>query len=190
MLLPLKAMAMNLLSLAATFGVLVWVFQDGHFEGLLGFQSTGNIEPNNPIMLFALIFGLSMDYEVFLMSRVREQYVALGDPAVAVATGVQRTGRLITSAALLMCVPLAAMSSSKILTMILFGVGMVVAIVLDATVVRVLLVPAIMRLLGHAGWWAPAPLRRVYDRFGIRESDGGAAPRPTLPADPVESPTH
>ena len=191
-LLPLKAMAMNLLSLAATFGVLVWVFQDGHFKGLLGFQSTGNIEPNNPIMLFALIFGLSMDYEVFLMSRVREQYVALGDPTAAVATGVQRTGRLITSAALLMCVPLAAMSSSKILTMILFGVGMVVAIVLDATVVRMLLVPAIMRLLGHAGWWAPAPLRRVYDRFGIRESDGELAPSlPTRPpADTVESPTH
>ena len=189
-LLPLKAMAMNLLSLAATFGVLVWVFQDGHFQGLLGFQSTGNIEPNNPIMLFALIFGLSMDYEVFLMSRVREQYVALGDPAAAVATGVQRTGRLITSAALLMCVPLAAMSSSKILTMILFGVGMVVAIVLDATVVRILLVPAIMRLLGHAGWWAPGPLRRVYDRFGIRESDGeGALARPArAPADAVESP--
>ncbi|MFE3025306.1 MMPL family transporter [Nocardia tengchongensis] len=171
-LLPLKAIVMNLLSLSATFGVLVWIFQDGHFSDPLGFQSTGNIEPNMPIMLFALIFGLSMDYEVFLLSRVREQYDALGDPTAAVATGVQRTGRLITSAALLMCVPLAAMASSKVLTMILFGVGMVVAIVLDATVVRILLVPAIMRLLGHLGWWAPGPLRRLYDRFGIRESDG------------------
>ncbi|MFF2555372.1 MMPL family transporter [Nocardia sp. NPDC058058] len=178
-LLPLKAIAMNLLSLSATFGVLVWVFQDGHFSDLLGFQPTGNIEPNMPIMLFALIFGLSMDYEVFLLSRVREQYDKLGDPTAAVATGVQRTGRLITSAALLMCVPLAAMSSSKILTMILFGVGMVVAIVLDATVVRILLVPAIMRLLGHLSWWAPGPLRRFYDRYGIHESDGDiAAPEP------------
>ncbi|GAB2534789.1 MMPL family transporter [Nocardia heshunensis] len=171
-LLPLKAIAMNLLSLSATFGVLVLVFQDGHLSNLLGFTPTGNIEPNMPIMLFALIFGLSMDYEVFLLSRVREQYDLLGDPTAAVATSVQRTGRLITSAALLMCVPLAAMASSQVLTMILFGVGMVVAIVLDATVVRILLVPAIMRLLGHIGWWAPGPLRRFYERHGIHESDG------------------
>ncbi|MET8871911.1 MMPL family transporter [Nocardia sp. NPDC004604] len=184
-LLPLKAIVMNLLSLSATFGILVWIFQEGHLSGVLGFDPTGNIEPNMPIMLFALIFGLSMDYEVFLLSRVREQYDRLGDPTAAVATGVQRTGRLITSAALLMCVPLAAMAFSQVLTMKLFGVGMVVAIVLDATIVRILLVPAIMRLLGHAGWWAPGPLRKLYARFGIQESDGEPAPAEAEP--PTES---
>ncbi|MFF3850486.1 MMPL family transporter [Streptomyces sp. NPDC002328] len=170
-LLPLKAIAMNLLSLSATFGVLVWIFQDGHLTGLLRFDPTGNIEPNMPIMLFALIFGLSMDYEVFLVSRIREQYDTLGDPTAAVATGLQSIGRLIASAALLMIVPLAAMATSGVLTMKLFGVGMVFAILLDVAVVRILLVPAVMKLMGRAGWWAPGPLARFYTRYGIKETD-------------------
>ncbi len=178
-LLPLKAILMNLLSLSATFGVLVWIFQDGHLEGLIGFDSTGNIEPNMPIMLFALIFGLSMDYEVFLVSRIREQYDTLGDSTAAVASGLQKIGRLIVNAALLMCVPLAAMATSGVLTMKLFGVGMVFAILADVAVVRLLLVPAVLKLMGRSAWWAPGPLARFYSRFGIKESD--AAPEPRQP---------
>ncbi|WP_328872723.1 MMPL family transporter [Streptomyces sp. NBC_00287] len=170
-LLPLKAIAMNMLSLTATFGVLVWIFQDGHLHNLLGFDPTGNIEPNMPIMLFALIFGLSMDYEVFLVSRMREQYDKQGDSTEAVATGLQSIGRLVVSAALLMCVPLAAIGMSDVLTIKLFGVGMVFAVLTDVLVVRILLGTAVMRLLGRAAWWAPAPLARFYDRFGIKETD-------------------
>ncbi|WP_246203444.1 MMPL family transporter [Streptomyces tailanensis] len=170
-LLPLKAIAMNLLSLTATFGVLVWIFQDGHLHHLLGFDPTGNIEPNMPIMLFALIFGLSMDYEVFLVSRMREQYDKSGDSTEAVASGLQSIGRLVVSAALLMCVPLAAIGMSDVLTIKLFGVGMVFAVLVDVLVVRVLLGTAVMRLLGRAAWWAPGPLARFYDRFGIKETD-------------------
>ncbi|ANS70218.1 membrane tranport protein [Streptomyces lincolnensis] len=170
-LLPLKAIAMNLLSLSATFGVLVWIFQDGHLNGLLGFDPTGNIEPNMPIMLFALIFGLSMDYEVFLVSRMKEQYDQLGESTPAVATGLQSIGRLVVSAAVLMCVPLAAIGMSDVLTMKLFGVGMVFAVLTDVLVVRILLGTAVMRLLGRAAWWAPGPLARFYTRYGIKEGD-------------------
>jgi uncharacterized membrane protein YdfJ with MMPL/SSD domain len=180
-LLPLKAIAMNLLSLSATFGILVWIFQDGHLTDVIGFDPTGNIEPNMPIMLFALIFGLSMDYEVFLVSRIREQYDLLGDSTAAVATGLQNIGRLIVSAALLMCVPLAAMATSGVLTMTLFGVGMVIAILLDVFVVRILLVPAAMKLMGRASWWAPGPLAKVYARYGIKETDGASEANERVP---------
>ncbi|WP_406267281.1 MMPL family transporter [Streptomyces sp. NBC_00191] len=178
-LLPLKAIAMNLLSLSATFGILVWIFQDGHLSDVIGFDPTGNIEPNMPIMLFALIFGLSMDYEVFLVSRIREQYDLLGEPTAAVATGLQSIGKLIVSAALLMCVPLAAMATSGVLTMTLFGVGMVIAILLDVFVVRILLVPAVMKLMGRASWWAPGPLQKLYSKYGIKEGDGVETPEST-----------
>jgi RND superfamily putative drug exporter len=180
-LLPLKAIAMNLLSLSATFGMLVWVFQDGHLHHLLGFDPTGNIEPNMPIMLFALIFGLSMDYEVFLVSRMREQYDQSGDSTEAVATGLRSIGRLVVSAAVLMCVPLAAIGTSGVLTIKLFGVGMVFAVLVDVLVVRILLGTAVMKLLGKAAWWAPGPLARFYDRFGIKETDtpaDGTADKP------------
>jgi RND superfamily putative drug exporter len=170
-LLPLKAIAMNMLSLSATFGVLVWIFQDGHLHNLLGFDPTGNIEPNMPIMLFALIFGLSMDYEVFLVSRMREQYDKQGDSTEAVAMGLRSIGRLVVSAAVLMCVPLAAIGMSDVLTIKLFGVGMVFAVLVDVLVVRILLGTAVMRLLGRAAWWAPGPLARFYERFGIKETD-------------------
>ena len=169
--LPLKAVLMNVLSLSASFGALVWVFQDGHLSGLLGFTSTGFIEATQPILMLAIAFGLSMDYEVFLLSRVREQWDRTGDNTLAVATGLQRTGRIITSAALLLVVVIGAFSTSGIVFIKMIGVGMIIAIVVDATVVRALLVPASMRLLGRWNWWAPAALSRFWDRYGLREHD-------------------
>ncbi|QXJ24583.1 MMPL family transporter [Actinomadura graeca] len=177
-LLPLKAIVMNLLSLSATFGVVVLIFQDGHLSGLLDFTATGTIEPSMPILMLAMLFGISMDYEVFLLSRVREQYDLTGSNTTAVATGVQRTGAIITSAALLFIVVIGAFATSGISFIKMTGVGMAIAIVLDATVVRALLVPATMRLLGSANWWAPGPLRRLYGRFGIREGEQPAPPKP------------
>jgi trehalose monomycolate/heme transporter len=181
--LPLKAVAMNVLSLGASFGALVWIFQDGHLSGVLGFTPTGFVEATQPILVLAIIFGLSMDYEVFLMSRIREQYDLTGDNTAAVATGLQRTGGIITSAALLLLVVIAAFSLSGITFIKMIGVAMLIAVVVDATVVRTLLVPATMRLLGRANWWAPGPLRGLYARYGIRESDGDVAPaEPREPA--------
>jgi trehalose monomycolate/heme transporter len=167
--LPLKAIVMNVLSLSATFGVVVWIFQEGHLSGLLGFTPTGTIDPSMPILMLAIIFGLSMDYEVFLLSRIRERYDLTGDNSAAVASGLQRTGGLITSLAFLLVIVVGAFSASGITFIKLLGVGMIVALVVDATIVRILLVPATMRLLGRANWWAPGPLRRVYRRYGIRE---------------------
>ena len=163
---------MNVLSLGASFGALVWIFQDGHLSGFLGFTSTGFVDATQPILVLAIVFGLSMDYEVFLLSRIREQYDLTGDNTAAVATGLQRTGGIITSAALLLLVVIGAFSLSGITFIKMIGVAMLIAIVVDATIVRVLLVPATMRLLGRANWWAPGPLRRFYARYGIRESDG------------------
>jgi uncharacterized membrane protein YdfJ with MMPL/SSD domain len=168
--LPIKAIVMNILSLAATFGVIVWVFQWGHLSGLLGFTAIGTIEPSMPVLLLAIVFGLSMDYEVFLLSRIRERYDETGDNRVAIAAGLQRTGGLITSLALLLIVVVAFFSASSVVFLKLLGVGMIVALVVDATVVRILLVPATMRLLGRANWWAPGPLRRLYSRYGISEA--------------------
>ena len=173
--LPIKAIVMNILSLSATFGVIVWVFQWGHLSGPLGFTATGTIDPTMPILLLAIVFGLSMDYEVFLLSRIRERYDETGDNTVAVAAGVQRTGGLITSLALLLVVVVALFSASSITFLKLLGVGMIVALVVDAAVVRILLVPATMRLLGRANWWSPGPLRRFYARYGISESEPDAA---------------
>jgi uncharacterized membrane protein YdfJ with MMPL/SSD domain len=166
--LPVKAIVMNVLSLAAAFGAIVWIFQDGHLSGLLNF-TPGSIDPAMPILMLAIVFGLSMDYEVFLLSRIRERYDLTSDNTAAVADGLQRTGGIITSAALLLIIVVAAFSASSIVFIKLLGVGMVIALVVDASVVRVLLVPATMRLLGRANWWAPPPLRRLYARYGIRE---------------------
>jgi trehalose monomycolate/heme transporter len=173
--LPLKAIVMNVLSLAAAFGAIVWIFQDGHLSGLLNF-TPGSIDPAMPILMLAIVFGLSMDYEVFLLSRIRERYDLTSDNTAAVADGLQRTGGIITSAALLLIIVVAAFSASSIVFIKLLGVGMVIALVVDATVVRVLLVPATMRLLGRANWWAPPPLRRLYARYGIREEDDQRQP--------------
>ena len=185
--LPIKAIAANLLSLAATFGVVTWIFQFGHLSGLLGFTPTGTIEPSMPILMLAIIFGLSMDYEVFLLSRIRERYDQTGDNTAAVASGLQRTGGVITSAALLLVIVVGAFSASGITFIKLLGVGMIVALIVDATIVRVLLVPATMRLLGRANWWAPRPLRRLYARYGIREADQAPAPAQAAPQ-PVSAP--
>jgi RND superfamily putative drug exporter len=174
--LPVKAVVMNVLSLSASFGALVWIFQDGHLTGLLGFTSTGFIEATQPILMLAMAFGLSMDYEVFLLSRIREQWDRTGDNTLAVATGLQRTGKIITSAALLLIVVIGAFSTSGIVFIKMIGVGMIIAILVDATIVRALLVPASMRLLGRWNWWAPRPLARFWDRHGLREYDGESLP--------------
>jgi uncharacterized membrane protein YdfJ with MMPL/SSD domain len=170
--LPVKAVLMNVLSLGASFGALVWIFQDGNLSGFLDFTPTGFVEATQPILVLAIVFGLSMDYEVFLMSRIREQYDLTGDNTAAVATGVQRTRGIITSAALLLLVVIGAFSLSGITFIKMIGVAMIIAIVVDATVVRVLLVPATLRLLGRWNWYAPGPLGRLYARYGIRESEG------------------
>jgi uncharacterized membrane protein YdfJ with MMPL/SSD domain len=174
---PVKAIVMNILSLSATFGVIVWVFQWGHLSGPLRFTPTGTIDPTMPILLLAIVFGLSMDYEVFLLSRVRELYDETGDNVAAIAGGLQRTGGVITSLAFLLVIVVGLFSASGITFIKLLGVGMIVALVVDATVVRVLLVPATMRLLGRANWWAPRPLRRLYARYGIREAEAPAPVR-------------
>ena len=181
--LPVKAIVMNALSLTATFGAIVWIFQQGHLSGLLNFTPTGFIDPTMPILMLAIIFGLSMDYEVFLLSRVRERYDVTGDNTAAVAGGLQRTGGIITSLALLLVIVVGAFSASGITFIKLMGVGMIIALVVDATIIRVLLVPATMRLLGPANWWAPRPLRRLYARYGIRE-DGGLPPAPERAGQP------
>ncbi|WP_238008537.1 MMPL family transporter [Dactylosporangium sp. AC04546] len=174
--LPVKAIVMNVLSLGASFGALVLIFQDGHLSGLLNFTSTGTLEATQPILVLAVVFGLSMDYEVFLMSRIREEYDRTGDNTQAVAVGLQRSGRIITSAALLILVVIGLFSISGITFIKLIGVALLIAVLVDATIVRAVLVPATMRLLGSANWWAPAPLRRFHDRHGFRESEAPPAP--------------
>ncbi|HEX9412969.1 MAG TPA: MMPL family transporter, partial [Ktedonobacterales bacterium] len=182
---PLKAIVLNTLSLTATFGALVWIFQDGHLQHVLGFQSAGNLDATQPVLIFAIAFGLSMDYEVFLLSRIKEQFDATGDNRVAVATGLQRTGRLITSAALLLAVVSGAFAISAIVFIKMIGVGLAIAVLMDATLVRALLVPATMRLLGDWNWWAPRPLRALWRRVGFGESlPPTTAP---TPADKVSS---
>jgi RND superfamily putative drug exporter len=167
--LPLQAIVMNVLSLSVMYGVLVWIFQEGHLSGLLHFTPTGTIDPSTPILMFAIMFGLSMDYEVFLLSRIREHHLATGDNTAAISAGLQRTGGVITSAALMLGVVIGPFSLSGVTFTKLMGIGMIVALAIDATVIRVLLVPATMRLLGEANWWAPAPLRRFFDRHGFEE---------------------
>jgi RND superfamily putative drug exporter len=168
--LAVKAVLMNLVSVGASFGVVVWAFQDGHLAGLLDFTATGFIEPTNPILMLAVLFGLATDYEVFLLSRVREEWDLSGDNTGAVAAGLQRTGGIITAAALLLMVVVAGFATGGIAFVKLIGIGMIVAIVVDATLVRALLVPATMRLLGRWNWWAPGPLAKVYRQYGIREA--------------------
>ena len=169
-LLPIKALAMNAVSILASFGVVTWIFSDGHLSGLLGFTPQGYLDATNPILMLAILFGLSMDYEVFLLSRIREQWDRTHDNELAVATGLQKTGRIITSAALLLAVVIGAFATSGVIFMKMLGVGMVVALLVDATVVRALLVPATMKLMGRWNWWAPGPLARWWDSHGFHES--------------------
>ena len=174
---PLKAVAMNAISLSASFGVLVWVFQDGHGSALLGFEPPGGIDVTVMIVLFAIVFGLSMDYEVFLLSSIQEEYRRTGDNRASVAAGLERTGAIITRAALLLVVVVAAFAAGELIFVKELGVGMAAAIAIDATVVRALLVPATMALLGDANWWMPAPFRRVRRLRASRDhGDEDAAP--------------
>ena len=167
--LPLKAMVMNALSLTASFGAIVWIFQDGRFAGLLNYEPLGFSDTTQPLVMFATVFGLSMDYEVLILSRVREEYLKSGDNTHAVAEGLGRTGRLITSAAALLVVVVGAFSTSQVLFAKTIGVGMALAIALDATIVRALLVPATMRLMGSWNWYAPAFLVRAWKKTGLSD---------------------
>ncbi|GAA1402458.1 MMPL family transporter [Kitasatospora putterlickiae] len=183
LLIPLQAVLLNALSLTAMFGVVVWVFQDGNLSGLLGFTPTGAVETTLPVLMFCVAFGLSMDYGVFLLSRVKEEYGRGHDPRKAVADGIRHTGGLITAAALILSVVLVAIGTSRITNTKMLGLGVALAVLVDATVVRCLLVPAVMALGGHATWWAPAPLKRFQERFGLREeplapAGGAEADRP------------
>lgn len=164
---PIKAVLMNIASIGASFGALVWVFQDGHLSGIIGFEPPGGVDLTVPVIMFAVVFGLSMDYEVFLLSRIREEFDRTGDNAHSVALGLERTGSIISRAAALLIVVVAGFATGRFLFVQELGVGMVVAIALDATLVRALLVPSSMALLGGANWWAPAPLRALWKRLGL-----------------------
>jgi RND superfamily putative drug exporter len=166
---PAKAVVLNLLSLTATFGAMVWIFQDGHLSSALGFTPTGFLDSTTPILMFCVAFGLSMDYEVFLLSRIKEEHDNGADNVTAVAVGLERTGRIVTAAALLISVVLVSFATSQVSFIKLFGIGLTLAVLMDAFVIRGTLVPAFMRLAGNANWWAPAPLRRFHDRYGISE---------------------
>jgi RND superfamily putative drug exporter len=167
---PAKAILLNLLSLGAGFGALVWVFQDGHLGGLVGTGALGSLSVTTPVLVFAIAFGLSMDYEVFLLGRIREEYLRSGDTDLAVRRGLQRTGRIVTAAALLIVVVFAGFVAGGFSPIKQVGLGLVLTVAIDATLVRMLLLPATMTLLGRANWWAPAPLRRLHDRIGLNES--------------------
>jgi RND superfamily putative drug exporter len=180
-LLPIKAVLMNLLTLGATLGILVWVFQDGRLEGLLSYDSVGALDLTQPILLGAMAFGLSTDYAVFLLSRIKEAHDAGADTSDAVALGLQRTGRIVTAAALLFAIAIGAFATSRITLIKELGVGTALAVLIDATIIRALLVPSLMALLGKWNWWAPAPLRRLHDRIGFSESgpvEDETGPRP------------
>ena len=168
-LVPVKALVLNILSLSATFGAMVWIFQEGHGSGFLNFTATGSLSAVIPVLMFCVAFGLSMDYEVFLLSRIKEEHDNGADNVTAVAHGLERTGRIVTAAALLMSVVFLAFATSHVSFIKLFGVGLTLAVLLDAFIIRGTLVPAFMRLAGSANWWAPAPLRRFYERYGISE---------------------
>jgi RND superfamily putative drug exporter len=173
--LPIKAVLMNFLSLSAMLGILVFIFQDGHLQGLLGFSSEGALDATQPIFLFAVGFGLATDYGVFLLSRIKEAHDAGVPNSEAVAIGLERTGRIVTAAALLFAVAIGAFVTSQIVFIKELGLGAALAVLIDASIIRALLVPSLMELLGDLNWWAPRPLRRLHQRLGLRE---GGAPVP------------
>ena len=188
--LPLKAVLLNFLSIGASFGALVYIFQQGHFANLLGGFTPQSLDPSIPVILFSIVFGLSMDYEVLLVSRIHEEYVRTGDNTAAVARGLERTGRLITGAAAVMFAVFMAFGLAEVVIIKAIGIGLAIAVAIDATIVRSLVVPAVMRLLGDANWWAPRPLRWLHRRMGL--SDLGVDERqlesPLPPAAPATSP--
>lgn len=180
-LIPLQAVLLNALSLTAMFGAVVWVFQEGHLSGFLAFTSTGDIETTLPVLMFCIAFGLSMDYGVFLISRIKEEYDRTGDHEGAVRTGLARTGGLITAAAVILAVVMVAIGTSRVTNTKMLGLGIALAVLMDAMVVRSLLVPAVMKLTGKATWWAPGPLRRLHARFGLSEGESAPAAVPAGP---------
>ena len=173
--LPIKAVVMNLLSLSASFGALVWIFQQGHLSGFLNFTPS-SIDPLVPILLFCIVFGLSMDYEVLILSRMKEEFERTGDNRHAVAEGLERSGRLVTGAAAIMVAVFVAFGLADIVLIKSIGLGMAIAVAIDATLVRALIVPATMRLLGNLNWWAPAPMARLYRR--VTRPEAAAQPVP------------
>jgi uncharacterized membrane protein YdfJ with MMPL/SSD domain len=174
--LPVKQILMNLLGLSAVFGILVFIFQDGRLEGLLGYSSQGALEATQPLFLFVVAFGLSTDYGVFLLSRIKEAYDAGAPNSEAVAIGLERTGRIVTAAALLFSVAIGAFVTSEMIFIKELGLGTALAVLIDATIVRALLVPSLMEMLGKWNWWAPRPLRRLHDRLGFSETGEAAEP--------------
>jgi putative drug exporter of the RND superfamily len=179
---PIKAIVLNLLSLSATFGVMVWGFQDGNLAGLLGFTATGYLDNAMPALIFCAAFGLSMDYELFLVSRIHEEFLRTGDNDAAIVAGLRHTGSVFTSAALLLAVVFAGLIYSGVSLIQMAGLGIVLAIILDATLIRCFLVPSLMSLMGRANWWAPRPMRALHRRIGLRES--------ALVPEPVDRPRH
>jgi RND superfamily putative drug exporter len=173
---PIKAVIMTLLSISASFGALVWIFQEGHLSELLAFEPLGYTIAGNPIIMFSVIFGLSMDYEVLLLSRIQEAYRRTGDNTASVAEGLARTAGVITGAALIMVSVFAAFALAEVITIKSIGVGMAIAVLVDATIIRVLLVPATMRLMGRWNWWAPGPLGRLADRLGFSHVEDDDVP--------------
>ena len=168
--LPIKQVVMNALGLSATFGILVLIFQDGRFEDLLGYTSQGGLESTQPLLLFAVVFGLSTDYGVFLLARIKEARDGGYDDRESVAVGLERTGRIVTAAALLFSIAIGAFVTSEIIFIKEVGLGTAIAVLIDATIIRALLVPSLMRMLGRWNWWAPAPLRRLHRRIGLSEA--------------------
>jgi RND superfamily putative drug exporter len=182
--LPIKSLLMNVLNLSAVFGLLVLIFQDGRFESVLDYSSPGAIEQTMPILLFAVAFGLSTDYAMFLLSRIKEARDNGASDSESVAIGLERTGRIVTAAALLFSIALGAFATSEIIFIKENGVGTALAVLIDASIIRALLVPSLMELLGSWNWWAPGPLRRLHARIGIDEAGGhdlrrGPAPEGT-----------
>ena len=173
---PLKAVVLNLLSLTATFGAIVWIFQDGNFADALGFTATGRVDVFQPILMFCIAFGLSMDYEVFLLSRIKEEYDLSGDNDHAIVAGIGATGRIVTAAAVLLAIVFMAIATSEVTVVKMFGVGLTIAVIVDAFLVRATLTPALMKLAGRANWWAPAALRRFHLRWGLWENEPVALP--------------
>ncbi len=171
LLVPVKALLLNVLSLTATFGAMVWIFQEGHFSDVLGFTPTGSIDVFTPILMFCIAFGLSMDYEVFLLSRIKEEYDLDRDNEHAVRVGLQKTGRIVTAAALLLTIVFVGIATSEVSIVQLFGVGLSLAVLVDAFLIRATLVPAFMRLAGRLNWWSPTWLRRWHLRYGIWENE-------------------
>jgi putative drug exporter of the RND superfamily len=166
--LPLKAVLTNLFSISASFGAMVWIFQEGHLSQLLGFTPQ-SIDPSIPVILFSIVFGMSMDYEVLLISRIQEEYRRTGDNQAGVAMGLEKSGRLITGAAAIMCAVFLAFALADVVIIKAIGVGLAIAIAVDATIVRILIVPSVMRILGRANWWAPRPLVWLHRRIGAGE---------------------